>query len=151
MIPSFPQVCQIRPPGEPLLFQGFNHVTCPSFFAVSLFAADAPPAGGDPGVGGLSLPMMTAIVLLFVGYIFVWLPERRKQKAYRSQLSAIKKNDRIVTIGGIYGIVSNVNREADRVTIKVDENTKIEFTMSSISRVLSEASDKETANKDTAK
>ena len=44
----------------------------------------------------------------------------------------------MVTIGGIYGVVTNVHREADEVTIKVDEatNTKLRMTLGSIARVL---------------
>jgi preprotein translocase subunit YajC len=55
-------------------------------------------------------------------------------------LKTIKKNDRVITVGGIYGVVANVHREVDEVTIKVDEstNTKLRMTLGSISRVLGE-------------
>ena len=55
-------------------------------------------------------------------------------------LEAIKKNDRVVTIGGIYGVVTNVLREEDRVTLRIDEanNTKIDVTFNAIGRVLGE-------------
>ena len=65
-------------------------------------------------------------------------------------LAAVKKNDRVITAGGIYGVVTNVHREADEVTIKVDEatNTKLRLTLSSIARVLGdEPSDREPATK----
>ncbi len=50
----------------------------------------------------------------------------------------MKKNDRVVTIGGMYGVVMNVQKDADEVTLKIDEtnNTKIRVTISSIARVL---------------
>ena len=53
-------------------------------------------------------------------------------------LAAMKKNDRVITAGGIYGVVTNVHQEADEVTIKVDEatNTKLRVTLSSIARIL---------------
>ena len=53
-------------------------------------------------------------------------------------LGALKKNDRVVTVGGIYGWVTNVHREADEVTIRVDEatNTKLRITLGSVARVL---------------
>jgi preprotein translocase subunit YajC len=65
-------------------------------------------------------------------------------------LSNLKKNDRVVTVGGIYGVVSNVHREADEVTLKVDEstNTKLRVTMASIARVLAtEDSSQDTPSK----
>ena len=129
-------------------------------FLIPLFAAGAdaaapangaaaPPAGGEPG--GLPFPLIVLIVLLFVGYLFVWAPERRKQKAYKEQLSAIKKNDRVVTIGGIYGVVANINREADKITLKIDDNTKIDFTLGAISRVITAESQDKDKDKDSSK
>ena len=58
-------------------------------------------------------------------------------------------DDRVLTIGGIYGVVTNVQREADEVTIKVDEstNTKLRVTLSSVARVLGDEPPEETANK----
>jgi preprotein translocase subunit YajC len=64
-------------------------------------------------------------------------------------LGALKKNDRVVTVGGMYGVVTNVHFEADEVTLKVDEsnNTKIRVTLGSIARVLGEEKSGETPTK----
>ena len=97
-------------------------------------AAPAAPQGG--GDGGIPLPYIMIAILFAAGYMFIIAPERKKQRAIRDQLAGIKKNDRVVTIGGIYGVVANVNRDADKVTLKVDDNTKMDFTLSAISRVL---------------
>jgi preprotein translocase subunit YajC len=53
-------------------------------------------------------------------------------------LKALKRNDRVVTSSGIYGTVANVEREVDRVTLKVDEasNAKLTVTLASIAKVL---------------
>jgi preprotein translocase subunit YajC len=50
----------------------------------------------------------------------------------------VKENDRVVTIGGIHGVVTNVQRDLDRVTIRIDESTgtKIKVNISAIARVL---------------
>jgi preprotein translocase subunit YajC len=99
-------------------------------------AGNAGPAAGA-GDGGPSILPYTLILILFLGYFIVWRPEKKKQREYKEQLASIKKNDRVVTIGGIYGVVANINREADKVTLKVDDNTKIDFTLGAISRVVS--------------
>jgi preprotein translocase subunit YajC len=85
----------------------------------------------------LILPIAAAIVLY---YFMIIRPERRKQAGHRSRLEALKKNDRVVTIGGIYGVVMNVQRDADEVTLKIDEatNTKIKVTFGAIGRVLAD-------------
>jgi len=102
-----------------------------------LAEGDAPAPGG----GGLGLlPALAGVVVLF--YFLMLMPDRKRQKTHRQALEALKKNDRVVTIGGIYGVVTNVQRETDEVTIKVDEatNTKIRVTLNAIARVASEDS-----------
>ncbi len=64
-----------------------------------------------------SFAPLIAIGVLF--YVMLIRPERRKQAAVRSMLDDLKKNDRVVTIGGIRGTVVSVRREIDEVTIKV--------------------------------
>ena len=61
----------------------------------------------------------------------------------------MKKNDRVLTTGGIYGVVTNVHREANEVTIKVDEstNTKLRMTLGSIAQVLGDEPSEEGASK----
>lgn len=81
--------------------------------------------------------------LILFGLIFYFLlfrPQSREKKRRAEMLSAIKKNDRVVTIGGIIGTVSSVRD--DEITLKVDEssNTKITFSRASVQRVVSEVS-----------
>jgi len=97
--------------------------------------AQAPPAG--PGIASLLLPIVAAIALY---YFMILRPEQRKRAGHRSQLDTLKKNDRVVTIGGIYGVVMNVQPDADEVTLKIDEanNTKVRVQFAAIARVLGE-------------
>jgi preprotein translocase subunit YajC len=101
--------------------------------------AQAEPAAG-PGLGSM-LPVFVMIGVLF--YVMVLLPQRREQKQRKSLLDELKKNDHVITAGGIHGTVTNVRRDADEVTIKVDEstNTKLRVSLGSISRVVSDVSD----------
>ena len=96
-----------------------------------------PPAGGEAGMNIFVqiLPFL-AIGLLF--YFMLIRPQRREQAKRQDMLANVKKNDRVVTIGGVYGVVMNVHREADEVTLKVDEttNTKLRVTVSSIARII---------------
>jgi preprotein translocase subunit YajC len=106
--------------------------------ALTLFAEDAPAGGGDAGPAAF-LPSLIPFLAIFVIFYFLLLrPQKKEQSRRRDMLAAIQKNDRVVTIGGIYGVVTNVNRDADEVTVRVDEttNTKLKMTLSSISQVL---------------
>jgi preprotein translocase subunit YajC len=80
------------------------------------------------------------LMLIALFYFLVMRPQSREQARRKAMLAAIKKNDRVVTAGGIYGIVTNIRPEADEVTVKVDEatNTKLRMTLGSVSRVVGE-------------
>lgn len=91
----------------------------------------APP---PPGLGTMLWP------LLAMGVIFYFLlirPQSRERKHREAMLKAVKKNDRVATVGGVLGTVMSV--KDDEITLKVDEsnNTKITFTRSAIQRVIS--------------
>lgn len=107
---------------------GTRDVQATAFGTWFLWAQDA------PGLLPWWLPL-AIIVPLF--YFMMIRPERNRQKSHQSMLSQLKKNDRVVTVGGIYGVVTNVQRENDEVTLKVDEttNAKIRVTFGSIARV----------------
>ena len=113
----------------------------------ALFAVDGDAKGGDPSSFAISILPFVIIFVLF--YFLLIRPQRREQSRRQMMLGAVKKNDRVVTVGGIYGVVTNVHREADEVTLKVDEatNTKLRVTLSSIGRVLGDEPSDESANK----
>ena len=109
----------------------------------------AQEGGGGAGGGGAGGGLMSLLFpMLAIGFLFYFLlirPQRREQAKREAMLGEIKKNDRVVTAGGIYGTVANVHREADEVTLKVDEatNTKIRVTFGSIARVLGDETSSE--------
>lgn len=106
--------------------------------------ADGGNGGGNPPAdsgGGVNL-FIQILPFLAIGLLFYFMlirPQRKEQSRRQDMLTNVKKNDRVVTIGGIYGVVMNVHREADEVSLKVDEatNTKLRITLSSIARVIS--------------
>ncbi|HVT27889.1 MAG TPA: preprotein translocase subunit YajC [Lacipirellulaceae bacterium] len=101
-----------------------------------MFAADPPAAQQDPYQLPRLIFMVGAIMALF--YFMMIRPQKRKEQDLRNQVANLKENDRVVTIGGIYGVVTNVQRDAQRITIRVDESngTKLRLNMSAIARVL---------------
>jgi len=79
------------------------------------------------------------IILMFIVFYSVILGPGRKEKKQRQQmLEAIKKNDRVMTIGGIIGSVINV--QDNEITLKIDESANVKITVirSAIQRVLTE-------------
>ena len=92
---------------------------------------EAPPASG----GNFLLPL-TIIMLLF--WLLILRPQKKKDRTMRSMIDNLKDKDRVVTIGGIHGVVTNVQRDQELVTLRVDESTgaKIRVGTSAIARVV---------------
>lgn len=99
--------------------------------------AEAAPAG-QPGVAPPLLQYLPLVAIGVVAYLLLFRPERERLRRQQSMLGGLKKNDRVVTSAGIYGTVAAVDRDADRVTLKVDEsaNVKITVTLASVTKVL---------------
>ena len=97
------------------------------------------PAGGEgsPGSSLFSFLPLVAIVAIF--YFLILRPQNKKQKETQKMLSALKKGDRVVTIGGIHGVIQSAKEST--VIIKVDENVKLEFSRSAVASVSSQAKD----------
>jgi len=102
--------------------------------------AQAPPAGpeGPPDFVRTLVQTLPIALVVLAAYMLLFRPEREKQRRQQDLLAGLKKNDRVLTSSGIYGTVANVDREGDRVSLKVDDaaNVKISVTLSSIARVL---------------
>jgi preprotein translocase subunit YajC len=75
------------------------------------------------------------ILIIAIFYFLIIRPQNKKQKETQKMLSALKKGDKVVTIGGIHGTISSVKEST--VIVKVDDNYKIEFSRSAISSVVS--------------
>jgi preprotein translocase subunit YajC len=132
---------------------------------IELLLAQAPPAGagavpaapGEPGLTGAeSLPggappqrgadpfggFFPLLMVLLVAMILLPLIGQRRDKQRRqAHLAAIKKHDRVQTIGGVIGSIVEI--KPDTVVLKVDEtsNTRITFARSAIQQVLTSAPD----------
>ncbi len=91
------------------------------------------------GVGGI-LPFLPILLLLGVFYFLILRPQKQDQVRRAEMFRSLKKNDRVVTSSGIYGVVTNVEIDKNEVTLRVDEtsNTKLRVTLTSIAKVLGE-------------
>ncbi len=90
-----------------------------------------------PGITSM-LPGLIAIMVFF--YFLILRPQKNKEHALRDLVANLKEKDRVVTIGGIHGVVTNVQRDRDEITVRVDETTgtKIRVSASAIARVINE-------------
>ena len=81
-----------------------------------------------------SLLSLVPFVLIFIVFYFLLiLPQQKRQKKLKAMLEALKKGDKVVTSGGIWGTVTNLGKET--VTLQISDNTKIKVQRESISRL----------------
>jgi preprotein translocase subunit YajC len=73
------------------------------------------------------------VAIIGIFYFLIIRPQNKKQKETQKMLSELKKGDKIVTIGGIHGTIQSVKEKT--VIVKVDENTKLEFSRNAVSGV----------------
>ena len=81
-------------------------------------------------------PLVSLMPIIFIFIIFYFLlirPQKKAQDEHKKMIASLKKNDEVVTSGGIHGTITNVKDAA--VTLKVDDNVKIDVEKSCIARV----------------
>ena len=96
----------------------------------------APPGGEPPSGPAAIMNFLPLIAIVAIFYFLIIRPQNKKQKETQKMLSALKKGDRIVTIGGIHGTIQTVREST--VIVRVDENTKMEFSRSAVSSIVSQ-------------
>lgn len=116
---------------------------------LDLISQVAPAPGEAPPPAPPNLTPLLLVMMFVVFYFFLIAPQRRRQKETERMLSGIKKGDRVIFSGGIYGTVLALTEEAAdernprapkavTLTIEVDKNTKLSVRREAVSHVLSE-------------
>ncbi len=104
---------------------------------ISIDNSEGPAPQAAPRRESSPLVSFLPLILIFViMYLLLFRGPRKKQQKHQKMVQSLQKNDRVRTIGGIFGTVIDVRD--DVITLKVDEsnNTKIKVTSGAISSVL---------------
>ncbi len=100
-----------------------------------LLVAAAPQQAPSP-----ILSMMPLVLIFAVFYFVMWAPLRKKQKALEQLVDSLKKGDKVVTNGGLYGEV--VKADEATVILKLAENVKVKVAKRAISGLEGSPEDK---------
>jgi preprotein translocase subunit YajC len=104
-------------------------------------------ANGTPPTGMESfLSFAPFILIIAIFYFLIIRPQNKKQKETQKMLSALKRGDKVVTIGGVHGTIAAI--EDGAVVVKVDDNVKIKFTRSAIATISSVAKEEKSEKDD---
>lgn len=89
---------------------------------------------GNPTIG-LLLTLLQFLPIFLILYFLLIRPQQQQKKKLEEMVKALKKGDRVLTNGGMFGTV--VGLDGEKAVLKIAENTKVEFTKSSIVQVVS--------------
>lgn len=89
-------------------------------------------AGGGGGEGS-TVAMLIWLGLLFVMMYFLLIrPQRKRQKEHEKLITELKKGDKVVTTGGMFGTIFAIDDEKGRIILRINDETKLEFLKTSI-------------------
>ena len=93
-------------------------------------------AQGAQSGGGLTMLLMLALIFV-VMWLFMIRPQQKRQKELNNFRNSLSKGDKVVTVGGIYGTVLEVND--NKVMLEIDKDVKIKVDKASLVKDFSEA------------
>ncbi|TVY04080.1 preprotein translocase subunit YajC [Cohnella terricola] len=98
----------------------------------------------EPSGGSNIIYTLAPFILMFAIFYFLLIrPQQKKQKQRGAMLNALKKGDKVVTVGGLHGTISEITD--DTVVIKVNDVTKLTFDRSSVNNVSARSTESEKA------
>ena len=94
-----------------------------------LFAGGCVPEGGE---GGASIvPMLIFLVLIFGVFYFLMIrPQRKRQKEHENLVQELRKGDKVITAGGIYGQIESLDQ--DSIVLKIESGATIRIARGSV-------------------
>jgi preprotein translocase subunit YajC len=112
-----------------------------------LLAMAPPPPGTEANPTGQMLQMVGMLVVFGAMFYFLLIrPQHKQKKEQENLLKNIKSGDRVLTTGGVYGIVTNVKEKS--FMVKIADNVKVEVAKSAIGTVIQKAAEGESSGGD---
>ena len=85
----------------------------------------------SPPQGGGLMTLAPILLMIVVFYFLLIRPQQKKEKERRKMISSLKNGDKVLTVGGIYGVVSSIKDE-EVIVLKISNSTNIEVARSAI-------------------
>jgi preprotein translocase subunit YajC len=99
------------------------------------FLAHAMGTGGTGGTGGGGFGAFIPLVLMFAIFYFLLIrPQQKKAKQHKQMLSSVRKGDKVVSAGGLHGVITGI--ADDVVTVEIAPKVRVKISRGSISGIL---------------
>ena len=107
---------------------------------LNLFLSMPPQAAEGGGILGQYSQFLPFVLIIVVFYFFMIRPQMKRQKELRKYREGLKKGDKVITNGGIYGKVAEVKEEY--ISVEIAENVKVKMDKSAIVMDMSDVATK---------
>ena len=103
-------------------------------FTEIAFAMAGPPGGGgeQQGIGGMVTSFLPLILIFVIFYFLLIRPQSKKAKEHKQLLDNLKKGDKVMTTGGIYGVIEDIDANAVVLKVGIKDDVKIKVNRSYI-------------------
>lgn len=98
---------------------------------IAFAATESAPAAQSQSPLGNYYFLILMVLTVGIFYFLLIRPQKKKEKERVSMISALQKGDRVLTAGGMIGIIDSF-KENDIVILKISGNTKVEFTRNAV-------------------
>jgi preprotein translocase subunit YajC len=98
-------------------------------FSVAYAMGQGAPSGGSQGVGGLG-PFVPLIAMVVIFYFLLIRPQQKKAKQHQAILDGLKRDDMVVTTGGVHGKITGLTDTI--ATLEIAQNVKVKVSRANI-------------------
>ena len=99
--------------------------------------AMAPPPQGGSAEGSLFSTLIMFALIIGIFYFLILRPQQKRQKERQKMLDAVKKGDKIVTAGGLHGVVSGIDEKT--LLVQIADNVKVKVDRTAVSSIVRES------------
>ncbi|HEY8463126.1 MAG TPA: preprotein translocase subunit YajC [Bacillota bacterium] len=89
-------------------------------------------AAGTRATGGLG-SLVTMIIIMVALWFIMIVPQRKQQKKRAEMLKSLKKGDKVITIGGLHGEITEI--DDDEIKLRIADKTEVKFSRSSVGKI----------------
>ena len=101
--------------------------------------AGAQPAGQAAG-GGMMSTFLMLIIIFAIFYFLLLRPQQKEQKKHEEMLKNLAKGDKVITTGGLHGVIVGISERDGIVVLRIADDVKVEVSRSAIASLKAPAS-----------
>lgn len=105
------------------------------FLVTPAYAQSAGGVGGFLNAGGL-MSILPYVAMFAIFYFLLIRPQQQKQKQLRAQLAAVRRGDRVLTAGGIVGVVQKVRDDSNELEVEIAPNVRVTVLRETLTSVI---------------